>query len=138
MTSPIAGPGGSLSLQQKQKMLADSEHLQRMTNQPKLSPITSSGRTTNSTMHAKGLTTGAKDLTASLMTANLNQMNSGQSSFSSSGGFNKMGSSPNSSIQGILNKPSIPCIINYAVLRHNFTLYFIIRDGCISYMLFYI
>ena len=100
MSSPIAGAAGSLSLQQKQKMLADSENLQRMTNQPKLSPMSSGGTTTNANLPSKGLT-GTKDLTASLMNANLNQIQSGQSA--SGGSFNKIGSSSNS-VQGILHK----------------------------------
>ena len=102
MSSPIVGAGGSLSLQQKQKMLADSENLKRMTNQPKLSPMSSGGSTTNANLPSKG-SMEAKDLTASLMTANLNQIQSGQSA--SGGSFNKMGSS-NNSMQGILHKTS--------------------------------
>ena len=90
MRSTIAGPNGNLSLQQKQKMLADSENLKRMGNQPKLTPMSGSG-TTMSLKNSSTKSTEVKDLTSSLMSANLNQMKHSQSF--SAGGFSPMGNS---------------------------------------------
>ena len=79
MSSPLAGSSANLSLNQKQKMLADSENLKRMANQPQLTPI-AGPRTSMSplTSSQKG-STDIKDLTSSLMSANLNQMKHSQS-----------------------------------------------------------
>ena len=90
MRSTIAGPNGNLSLQQKQKMLADSENLKRMGNQPKLTPMSRSG-TTTSLKKSSTKCTEVKDLTSSLMSANLNQMKHSQSF--SAGSFSPMGNS---------------------------------------------
>ena len=86
MSSPLSGSGGNLSLTQKQKMLADSENLKRMSTQPKLTPMSTGAKgVMNSQSSSKG-TTDVKDLTSSLMSANLNQMKHSKSF--SSGGFN--------------------------------------------------
>ena len=99
MSSTTVGTGGNLSLQQKQKMLADSENLKRMTNQPKLAPVPGGGSTMHSQPSSKGFT-DVKDLTSSLMSANLNQMKHSQSF--STGGFNTMGNNSSSLNQGIV------------------------------------
>ena len=97
MSSPISGQGGNLSLTQKQKMLADSENLQRMATQSKLTPMSTAGMgSMNTQLPSKG-TTDVKDLTSSLMSANLNQMKHSQSF--TSGGFNTKGN-PSSMSQG--------------------------------------
>ena len=97
MSSPTAGRGGSLSLQQKQKMLAESENIQRMSTQPKLTPMSSIG----GGLSSKGASTGARDLSSSLMTANLNQLKTSQS-FTTTGpqGFNAMSNSNAATTQG--------------------------------------
>ena len=97
MSSPLAGSSANLSLNQKQKMLADSENLKRMANQPQLTPI-AGPRTSMSplTSSQKG-STDIKDLTSSLMSANLNQMKHSQS-FSG-----KTFNSTTSSSQGIIS-----------------------------------
>ena len=93
MSSTTVGSSGNLSLHQKQKMLADSENLQRMATQPKLTPMPGGGSPMNSQPSSKGFT-DVKDLTSSLMSANLNQMKHSQSF--SVGGFNTMGNNSSS------------------------------------------
>ena len=65
MTS-MASSSSSLTLEQKQKILQDSETQKRMSAQTPLTPAMSAGARSN--------TGGAKDLTASLINSNLNQM----------------------------------------------------------------
>ena len=97
MSSPLAGSSANLSLNQKQKMLADSENLKRMANQPQLTPIAGPRASMSPlTSSQKGLT-DVKDLTSSLMSANLNQMKHSQS-FSG-----KTFNSTTSSSQGIIS-----------------------------------
>ena len=97
MRSPLSGQGGNLSLTEKQKMLADSENLQRMATQPKLTPMSTGGMgSMNTPVSSKG-TTDVKDLTSSLMSANLNQMKHSQSF--TAGGFTTKGN-PSSMSQG--------------------------------------
>ena len=91
MSSPIASSSGNLSLNQKQKMLADSENLKRMATQPKLTPMAGSGSGRNSQQWPKGKE--VKDLTSSLMSANLSQMKHSQTF--GGGGFNVQGNSNN-------------------------------------------
>ena len=86
MSSPLSGSGGNLSLTQKQKMLADSENLKRMATQPKLTPMASGTMGSMSSQSSTKATSDVKDLTSSLMSANLNQMKHSQSF--TSGGFN--------------------------------------------------
>ena len=98
MSSPLSASGGNLSLTQKQKMLADSENLKRMANQPKLTPMSSGGMGSMSSQPSSKGTSDVKDLTSSLMSANLNQMKHSQSF--SSAGFNTK-SNTNSFNQGL-------------------------------------
>ena len=101
MSSPISGSSGNLSLSQKQKMLSDSENLQRMATQPKMTPLSSGGPRSSikSQTALKGGIPEVKDLTSSLMSANLNQMKHSQSH--TGGGFNAKGNT-NSFNQGII------------------------------------
>merc|ERR1719192_69352 len=68
MTSSPGG-GGALSLEQKQKILRDSETQKRMSGQSPLAPMSLGGG--GKSNHSVG---GTKDLTASLISSNLNQM----------------------------------------------------------------
>jgi len=71
MTSMTSSPGGggALSLEQKQKILRDSETQKRMSSQSPLAPMSLGGG--GKSNHSVG---GTKDLTASLISSNLNQM----------------------------------------------------------------
>ena len=97
MSSPLSGSGGNLSLTQKQKMLADSENLKRMATQPQLTPMSSGAMGSMRSQSSTKATSDVKDLTSSLMSANLNQMKHSQSF--TSGGFNAKGNT-NSLNQG--------------------------------------
>ena len=91
MNSPISGSSGNLSLTQKQKMLSDSESLQRMATQPKLTPLSSGGPRSSHNQQTSSRVgiPEVKDLTSSLMSANLSQMKHSQSH--TGGGFNAKG-----------------------------------------------
>ena len=75
MTSMSATPATSLSLAQKQKILADAEAQKRMSAQPSpammASPMASHSTTSHPASKPGGTT---RDLTASLISSNLNQM----------------------------------------------------------------
>merc|ERR1712018_928803 len=100
MSSPLSGSGGNLSLTQKQKMLLDSENLKRMATQPKLTPMSSGAIGSMNSQSTTKATSDVKDLTSSLMSANLNQMKHSQSF--TPGGFNTKGNT-NSLNQGWSN-----------------------------------
>jgi len=71
MTSMTSSPGGggALSLEQKQKILRDSETQKRMSSQSPLAPMSLGGG--GKSNHSVA---GTKDLTSSLISSNLNQM----------------------------------------------------------------
>ena len=68
--SYVSPPKSNLSLSDKQKMLKDSEVASKLASQPQLKPVTSSNNTRQNFQ--------AKDLTATLMEANVNQMKNSQ------------------------------------------------------------
>jgi len=116
MSSPLAGSSANLSLNQKQKMLADSENLKRMANQPQLTPIAGPRASMSPLTSSQKGSTDVKDLTSSLMSANLNQMKHSQSfsgktfnsTTSSSQGWSTMGNNPSLGVNSSTGMNSIP------------------------------